>query len=132
MNIGSAAKVSGVSAKMIRHYESIGLLRPAPRRANGYRDYGVREIGELRFIRHGRALGFSTGAIGGLLALWRGGRPSKEVRALAAAHLAALDARIAELTGTARTLRRLIDACHGDSRPECAIIDELAGNRRAA
>ncbi|MGH6796919.1 MAG: MerR family transcriptional regulator, partial [Roseiarcus sp.] len=88
MNIGAAAASSGVTAKMIRHYEAIGLLRPAERRSNAYRDYGPRDIHELRFIRRGRRLGFSIPEIGELLALWRDrGRPSREVKRIAEAHL---------------------------------------------
>jgi MerR family copper efflux transcriptional regulator len=115
MNIGAAAAASGVSAKMIRHYEAIGLLRPAERRANDYRDYGERDLHELRFIRRARKLGFSIPEIGELLALWRDrGRPSREVR------------RIAEMQAMANTLRELVAACHGDDRPDCPILDDLA------
>ncbi len=127
MNIGAAAAASGVTAKMIRHYEGIGLLRPAQRRANDYRDYGQREVHELQFIRRARKLGFSTEEIGALLALWRDrDRPSREVRRIAAAHVGDLEARIAEMQAMAQTLRELVHKCHGDDRPDCPILDDLA------
>ena len=127
MNIGAAAIASGVTAKMIRHYEAIGLLPPAPRRENAYRDYGEREVHELRFIGRGRRLGFSTGEIGALLALWRDrARPSRDVRRIAEGHAAALEARIAEMRAMAETLRDLTLRCHGDDRPDCPILDDLA------
>jgi MerR family transcriptional regulator, copper efflux regulator len=126
MNIGAAASASGVSAKMIRHYEAIGLLRPAPRRDNSYRDYGLREVHELRFIRRARRLGFSTQEIKALLALWRDDRrPSRDVREIAKTHLDDLDARIVEMQAMAAALRRLVSACHGDDRPTCPILDDL-------
>jgi MerR family transcriptional regulator, copper efflux regulator len=127
MNIGAAALASGVTAKMIRHYETIGLLRPAPRRANAYRDYGERDVHELRFIRRARRLGFSTEEIGSLLALWRDrARPSREVRTIAERHVAELEARIADLQAMAATLGALVNACCGDDRPDCPILDDLA------
>jgi len=127
MNIGAAAAASGVSAKMIRHYEAIGLLRPAQRRANDYRDYGERDLHELRFIRRARRLGFSIPEIGALLALWRDrGRPSRDVRRIAEAHIGDLQARIAEMQAMASTLRGLVAGCHGDDRPDCPILDDLA------
>ena len=127
MNIGAAAAASGVSAKMIRHYEGIGLLRPAQRRANDYRDYGAREVHELKFIKRARRLGFSTGEIAALLALWRDrDRPSREVRRIAEAHVGDLEARIAEMQAMAKTLSQLVHACHGDDRPDCPILDDLA------
>ena len=132
MNIGEAAAASGVTAKMIRHYESIGLLRPAPRRENAYRDYGVRDIHELRFIGRGRRLGFSTAEIAALLALWRDReRPSREVRRIAEAHISDLELRIAEMQAMAETLRRLTRQCHGDDRPDCPILDDLAAGEQA-
>ena len=127
MNIGSVAAASGVNTKMIRHYEAIGLLRPAPRRRNDYRDYGERDVHELRFIRRARRLGFSIAEIGALLALWRDrGRPSREVRRIAEAHVRDLEARIADTQTMARTLGRLVRDCHGDDRPDCPILDDLA------
>ena len=131
MNIGAAAAASGVTAKMIRHYEAIGLLRPAGRRANAYRDYAERDIHELRFVRRARRLGFSMDEIAALLALWRDhDRPSRDVRAIAERHVADLEARIAEMQAMATTLRGLVDACCGDDRPDCPILDDLAGARR--
>ena len=112
---------------MIRHYEAIGRLRPADRRANAYRDYGPRDIHELRFIRRARRLGFSIPEIGALLALWRDrARPSREVRRIAEAHIGELEARINEMQAMAKTLRELVAACHGDNRPDCPILDDLA------
>src|SRR5262249_37654028 len=127
VNIGAAAAASGVNAKTIRHYETIGLLRPAPRRRNDYRDYGERDIHELRFIGRARRLGFSVAEIGALLCLWRDrGRPSREVRRIAEAHVGDLEARIADMRTMARTLRKLVRDCHGDDRPDCPILDDLA------
>ncbi len=127
MNIGAAASASGVTAKMIRHYESIGLLPPAERRPNAYRDYGEREVHELRFIKRARRLGFSTAEIAALLALWRDrARPSREVRRIAERHVAELTARIAEMQTMAKTLAALVEACCGDDRPDCPILDDLA------
>ncbi len=126
MNIGAAAAATGVSAKMIRHYEAIGLLRPAARRRNDYRDYGEHEIHELRFVRRARRLGFSIEEIATLLALWRDKkRPSREVRKIASAHLDDLEARIVEMRAMATTLRKLVRDCHGDERPECPILEDL-------
>jgi MerR family copper efflux transcriptional regulator len=128
VNIGAAAAASGVTAKMIRHYEAIGLLRPAERRANAYRDYGPRDLHELRFIRRARRLGFSIREIGELLALWRDrSRPSREVRRIAEAHIGDLQSRVTEVQAMANTLRELVAACHGDDRPDCPILDDLAG-----
>jgi MerR family gold-responsive transcriptional activator of gol and ges genes len=127
VNIGTAAAASGVTAKMIRHYEAIGLLRPASRRGNAYRDYGPRDIHELKFIRRARKLGFSVAEIGELLALWRDrGRPSREVKRIAEAHIGELQSRVAEMQAMTNTLRELVAACHGDDRPDCPILDDLA------
>ena len=131
MNIGAAAEASGVSAKMIRHYESIGLAPAPARRDNGYRDYGAQEVHELRFIGRARKLGFAMPEIVALLALWRDrSRPSREVRRLAAAHLADLERRIAEMQDMAATLSDLVQRCHGDERPDCPILDRLEGAPR--
>ncbi|MGO9741346.1 MAG: Cu(I)-responsive transcriptional regulator [Roseiarcus sp.] len=128
MNIGAAADASGVSAKMIRHYEAIGLLRPAARRRNSYRDYGAEEVHELQFIGRARKLGFAMAEISELLALWRDkSRPSRDVRKLAADHLRDLERRIAEMQTMAATLRRLVASCHGDDRAHCPILDDLGG-----
>jgi MerR family copper efflux transcriptional regulator len=127
MNIGEAARASGISAKMLRHYESEGLLAKPMRTAAGYRQYGEAEIRALRFVRHARDLGFSLAEIGKLLTLWRDGRrASADVKRLALTHVAALNAKAAELRDMSRTLRRLADSCPGDEGPECPIIDGLA------
>lgn len=128
MNIGAAARASGVSERMIRHYEKLGLLTPAPRSAAGYRIFTAADVHTLRFVRRARDLGFPMADIARLLALWQDrSRASAEVKQLANAHLAGLDRRIAELTAVRRALARLADACCGDARPECPILDELAG-----
>ena len=133
MNIGAASAASGVSAKMIRHYEAIGLLRPASRRENTYRDYGDHDVRELQFIGRARKLGFSTAEIAALLALWRDKeRPSREVKTLASRHLADLEQRIAEMNGMAATLRHLVNSCHGDDRAECPILADLGGETHRA
>ncbi|MBX9739626.1 MAG: Cu(I)-responsive transcriptional regulator [Beijerinckiaceae bacterium] len=133
MNIGTAAAEAGVSAKMIRHYEAIGLLRPAARRDNQYRDYAERDVHELRFIGRARRLGFSMDEIRTLLALWRDdARPSREVRRVAQAHLHDLETRIGEMQAMAGTLRELVDHCHGDARPECPILEGLGGAPKSA
>ncbi|HLJ71479.1 MAG TPA: Cu(I)-responsive transcriptional regulator [Roseiarcus sp.] len=130
MNIGQAATASGVSAKMIRHYEAIGLLRPAARKENSYRDYGGHDVHELRFIGRARKLGFSIDEIAALLALWRDkNRPSREVKQVAAAHLADLETRIAEMQSMAASLRDLVRTCRGDDRAECPILNDLEGER---
>jgi MerR family copper efflux transcriptional regulator len=132
MNIGAASTASGVSAKMIRHYEAIGLLRPANRRENSYRDYGSHDVHELRFIGRARKLGFSMREIAALLALWRDkDRPSREVKGLSARHLFELEQRIAEIQGMAETLRQLVLSCRGDDRPECPILADLGGEARS-
>lgn len=127
MNIGQAAQASGVSAKMIRHYESLGLIAAPARTDAGYRVYGDRDVHLLRFIRHARDLGFSLAQTAELLGLWQDrARPSRQVRALAQAHLAELDAKLAELQAMRATLAALVSCCHGDERPDCPILDTLA------
>ena len=127
MNIGEAAKASGVSAKMIRHYESVGLFPEAARTEAGYRQYTDKEIGTLRFIRQSRDLGFSIEQIRELLGLWQNRRrPSRQVKALAQAHIEELDAKLKELQAMKATLEYLVHCCHGDDRPDCPIIDRLA------
>jgi Cu(I)-responsive transcriptional regulator len=127
MNIGEAARASGVTAKMIRYYESIGLIVPSPRTAAGYRLYALPDLHALRFIRQARRLGFAVEDIRKLLALWRDRqRASAEVKAIAMKHVAELEQRIGELTAMRDTLAHLARHCHGDNRPDCPIIDGLA------
>lgn len=127
MNIGEAAKASGVSAKMVRHYEAVGLV-PAPARTDaGYRQYSASEVHTLRFIRQARDLGFSIHEIGELLSLWHNRkRPSRLVKALAQAHIEALEHKAQELLAMKATLQNLVQCCHGDERPDCPILDNLA------
>lgn len=128
MNIGQAAEAAGVSAKMIRHYEQIGLLPAAARTDAGYRQYGEREVSVLRFIRQARRLGFSIDQIAGLLGLWSDRRrTSREVKAVAEAHLAELERKLREIGEMQQALRLLVARCHGDDDPHCAILDGLAG-----
>jgi MerR family copper efflux transcriptional regulator len=132
MNIGQASKVSGVSQRMIRHYESIGLIEPPARRESGYRDYGPRDVHALRFIARARDLGFPVPEIGKLLALWRDqARSSAEVRELALARVEELKAKEREIAEMRRTLETLAKSCHGDDRPDCPIIEELADQASA-
>ena len=127
MNIGEAAATSGVSAKMIRHYESIGLIKAAVRTGSGYRVYSEGEVHTLRFIRRARDLGFSIEQMRELLALWRDrDRASSDVKRIALEQVETLEAKMLELQAMARTLRHLADNCHGDERPDCPIIDDLA------
>jgi MerR family transcriptional regulator, copper efflux regulator len=127
MNIGQAAVASGVSAKMIRYYEAIGLIPKTVRTEAGYRVYSENDVHTLRFIRRARDLGFPVERIGALLALWRDrSRASTDVKRIALEQAAALERKIAELQAMAGTLRHLARHCHGDDRPECPILDELA------
>jgi Cu(I)-responsive transcriptional regulator len=127
MNIGEAAAATGVSAKMIRHYEAIGLI-PAPARTlSGYRNYAESDVHTLRFIRHARKLGFSVPQISELLGLWRNQRRSSaKVKSLAQAHIAELEQKIREMTAMKATLAHLVHCCHGDDRPDCPILENLA------
>ena len=127
-NIGQAASQSGVSAKMIRHYESLALL-PAVRRTDaGYRQYGEKEVHTLRFVRRARNLGFSMPEIAELLKLWQNKRrASADVKRIAEAHVADLARRIAEMEAMRQTLAHLAHCCQGNSRPDCPILSELAG-----
>ena len=130
LNIGQAARRSGVSAKMIRHYESLGLLRTARRTEAGYRIYDSADVHSLRFVRRARGLGFSMGEIEQLLGLWRNRRrASGNVRRIAERHIADLDEKIQQLESMRRTLKDLVQRCHGDHRPECPILEDLAGTR---
>jgi MerR family copper efflux transcriptional regulator len=133
MNIGEAARASGVSAKMIRHYEAAGLLPPAQRSEAGYRQFGAQDVHALRFIRHARDLGFGSDGIAALLSLWHDrSRPSRQVKALAQAHIEQLDAKLAELQAMKVTLEQLVHGCQGDDRPDCPILQSLAGEALGA
>ena len=126
MNIGQAAKASGVSAKMIRYYESIHLIKASRRTDAGYRIYGDNDVHTLRFIKRARSLGFSLEQIGDLLSLWQDPeRASADVKAIAQAHVAELQQRIQELTEMRDTLTHLAHACSGDHRPDCPILQDL-------
>lgn len=126
-NIGEAAQASGVSAKMIRHYEQIGLIPPAGRTHTNYRIYSEKDIHTLRFIKSARTLGFPVKQIGLLLSLWQDRqRSSAEVKRLALAHVGELDAKIRELQEMRNVLKTLADHCHGDHRPDCPILENLA------
>jgi MerR family copper efflux transcriptional regulator len=123
MNIGQAANASGVTAKMIRYYESIGLIKESSRTEAGYRVYGLKDLHTLRFVKRARTLGFSLEQIRDLLSLWEDPtRASKDVKAVAKAHVADLDRRIAELTEMRDTLTHLVKNCAGDHRPDCPIL----------
>lgn len=126
-NIGEAAQLTGVSAKMIRHYEQIGLLPAAGRTFAGYRIYGDNDLHRIRFIKRARSLGFPVKQIETLLGLWDDrGRASAEVKKLARAHADALAVKIREMQAMQRTLENLAERCHGDHRPDCPILDDLA------
>lgn len=126
MNIGQASKASGVSAKMIRYYEETGLIPAAGRTSSGYRDYSDTDVHMLRFIRRARDLGFSVAAISDLLGLWRDEtRQSSEVKRLAQGHIDELHKKIKGLQDMAHTLTMLVNACHGDHRPHCPILQSL-------
>lgn len=126
MNIGELSKISGVNAKLIRHYESIKLIPKATRTAAGYRKYSENDVHILRFIKRARSLGFSMKEIHKLIGLWRNrSRNSKDVKALAVKHLRELETKILELQEMADTLRHLAQTCHGDHRPDCPILSDL-------
>ena len=126
MNIGQAAKHSGLSAKMIRYYESIGLLQAAHRTDSGYRLYGKDDLHTLAFIKRSRDMGFSLEEVGKLLTLWQDrARASADVKSLAGQHIEELNRKIAELTGLRDTLQDLVQHCHGDDRPDCPILKDL-------
>ena len=126
MNIGEVSARSGVTSKMIRYYEEIGLLPAPPRKDSGYRDYGAADVHRLRFVRRARDFGFSMEQISHLLALWSDvSRPSKDVKAIAQAHIAELDEKITHLKQMRDALTHLADCCHGNNRPNCPILEEL-------
>ncbi len=126
MNIGQAAEASGVSAKMIRYYEQIGLIEPPARSQSGYRVYAEPNVHTLRFVRRARSLGFSVEETAALLALWRDrSRASADVKTLALKHVAELEEKAAALQAMAATLRHLASHCHGDQRPDCPILDTI-------
>jgi Cu(I)-responsive transcriptional regulator len=130
MNIGKAAKRSGVPAKTIRYYEEIGLIPKAVRTESGYRDYSEQDVQMLRFIHRSRALGFPVKEVAELLALWRDrSRSSAQVKELALHRIADIDTKIAELKSIRHTLTDLATRCHGDDRPDCPIIEDLASGR---
>ena len=130
MNIGQVAAHSGVSAKMIRHYEDIGLVQRPRRTTSNYRMYSENDVHMLRFVRAARDLGFSLKQVGELLSLWRDRRrPSRKVKALVTEHIAQLERKIAEMQAMKATLEHLAHHCHGDERPECPILDDLASSR---
>ncbi|WP_085665785.1 MULTISPECIES: Cu(I)-responsive transcriptional regulator [Pseudomonas] len=127
MNIGQAARRSGLSTKMIRYYESIGLLKPAARSDSGYRLYQAEDLHSLAFIKRSRDLGFSLEEVGKLLTLWQDRqRASADVKALATQHIAELNRRIEELVSLRDTLGELVSHCQGDERPDCPILKDLA------
>jgi MerR family transcriptional regulator, copper efflux regulator len=133
LDIGRASKASGVSVKMIRHYEAIGLLKAVARTYANYRVYNDQEVHTLRFIKRARTLGFSVDDIRELLSLWQNkSRPSASVKKVAAGHVDDLKRKIAEMQSMLTTLQHLVHNCHGDQRPECPILEDLAGSRKAA
>jgi MerR family gold-responsive transcriptional activator of gol and ges genes len=133
MNIGEAARASGVSAKMIRYYEQTGLIPAAGRTASGYRAYSDADVHVLRFVRRARDLGFSVAEIDGLLGLWRDrSRKSADVKRIAEVRIADLHAKIGDLKQMADTLQTLVDHCAGDARPDCPILADLEGPRDEA
>lgn len=130
MNVSEAARHSGLPAKTIRYYEDVGLIRPG-RAANGYRDYSGEDVHSLAFLKRARGLGFSIEDCRQLMALYRDkSRASHDVREIAVAHVAAIDEKIAELESMRRTLDTLVRACHGDDRPDCPILEDMAGSPR--
>jgi len=129
MNIGEVASQADVPAKTIRYYESVGLIPAAARRDNGYRSYSETDLHTLRFIHRARKLGFSVAEVEDLLALWRNKRRrSAAVKAIALGKIAEIERKIAALETMKRTIRYLTAHCHGDARPDCPILDELAGD----
>ena len=129
--IGTAARLSCVSTRMVRHYESLGLLAAVGRTDSGYRQYSQADVSTLQFIKRGRALGFSMPEIAELVSLWQDRcRASASVKHIAQQHVQALSQRIQDMQGMQRTLTTLLAHCHGDNRPECPILDDLASGTR--
>ena len=130
MNIGQAAEASGVTAKMIRHYEQIGLIPEAGRTGSGYRVYGPRDLSTLSFIRRARDLGFSIAQIRDLLTLWQDrARASADVKRIAGAHIEEMKEKMRLLQDMVQTLEHLSAHCHGDDRPDCPILERLASGK---
>lgn len=127
MNVSAAARNSGLPAKTIRYYEEVGLLKPG-RSANGYRDYSEEDVHRLAFLKRARSLGFSIEDCRQLMALYDDrSRASQDVRQIAVAHVASIEEKVRELESMRRTLNTLITACHGDNRPDCPILEDMAG-----
>jgi MerR family transcriptional regulator, copper efflux regulator len=127
MNIGEAAKISGVNAKLIRHYEEIGMIPKASRSESGYRTYSEADVHILSFVKKARGLGFSMKEIKKLVGLWKNkGRASSEVKNLALKHIEEMESKIQELEAMVKTLKHLSKNCHGDGRPDCPILNDLA------
>lgn len=133
MNIGEAAKASGVNAKLIRHYESIGIIPKASRSESGYRKYSENDVHILTFVRRSRSLGFSMKEIKKLVSLWRNrSRASSEVKNMTMAHIKALEEKIQDLQAIKNTLSNLAKHCHGDERPTCPILEDISENRQSS
>lgn len=127
MNISKVSKLTGVTAKTIRYYESINLMPEPARAPNGYRDYSDKDVDILKFIQSARKMGFPLKDVGNLLELWQDkNRASRDVRDLAKRHIEEVEARIQELQGIRDTLKNLVDCCHGDDRPDCPILNNFA------
>jgi Cu(I)-responsive transcriptional regulator len=132
LSIGEAARSAGISARMVRHYEALGLLTGVARTDSGYRQYTQADVHTLHFIRRARDLGFSMEEIADLLGLWHDRRrASSQVKRIAQQHINDLSARIAQMQAMQRTLQTLVGCCHGDDRPDCPILDDLAGGLAA-
>lgn len=126
MNIGEAAKISGVNAKLIRHYESIGVIPKASRSESGYRSYSESDVNILSFVKRARTLGFAMKEIKKLVSLWKNkSRASADVKSLAVKHIEEMEHKIVELQGMVKTLKHLSKNCHGDNRPDCPILNNL-------
>ena len=129
VSIGEAARLSGISARMVRHYEGLGLLSRVARTESGYRQYSAADVHTLRFIKRSRDMGFSMEQVAELVGLWHNRRrTSASVKRVAQAHLEELEQRIAAMQAMQRTLAHLVHCCHGDQRPDCPILDDLSGS----